>query len=61
MNWPKGVHRSEWREFNFALHQVQNVVEPKLRLAKVLVNWNQLAYALAERPRERKIQNRILG
>jgi hypothetical protein len=55
------MHRSEWREFSFALHQVQNVVEPELRLADVLRDWNQLAYALAERPREREIQDRTLG
>jgi hypothetical protein len=55
------MHRSEWREFSFALHQVQNVVEPELPLAEILCNWNHLAYALAEKPRERKIQNRMLG
>jgi hypothetical protein len=34
------------------------VVEPELPLAEVLCNWNQLAYALAERARERRTQNR---
>jgi hypothetical protein len=35
--------RSEWREFGFALHQIQNVIEPTLPLTKVLTGWNRLA------------------
>jgi len=52
--------RSEWREFGFALHQIQNVIEPSLPLAKVLNGWNHLAAALAENHRNRKAQNRNL-
>jgi hypothetical protein len=52
--------RSEWREFGFALHQIQNVIEPSLPLAKVLHGWNHLAAALAESHRNRDTQNRNL-
>jgi len=52
--------RSEWREFGFALHQIQNVIEPSLPLAKVLNGWNRLAAILAENHRNRTAQNRNL-
>ncbi|HZL50855.1 MAG TPA: hypothetical protein VFC37_07880 [Terracidiphilus sp.] len=52
--------RSEWREFGFALHQIQNVIEPGLPLAKVLNGWNRVAAALAESHRHRTAQNRNL-
>ena len=52
--------RSEWREFAFALHQVQNVIEPHVRLTHVLKHWNRMAKVLAERQRKRENQNRKL-
>jgi hypothetical protein len=52
--------RSEWREFGFALHQIQNAIEPILPLAKVLNGWNSVAAALAENHRNRVAQNRNL-
>jgi hypothetical protein len=57
----RGTHqRSEWRESGFALHQIQNVIEPSLPLAKVLNGWNHLAAALAESQRNRPARNRNL-
>lgn len=53
--------RSEWREFAFALHQIQNVIEPHLPLTKVLTGWNRLATGLAERHRKRAPQDRNLS
>lgn len=53
--------RSEWREFGFALHQIQNVIEPNLPLAKVLNGWNRMAAALAETHRNRAAQDRSLS
>ena len=68
MNFPPGVtfstgtrQRSEWREFGFALHQIQNVIEPNLPLTKVLTVWNRLAARLAERHRNRTAQDRNLN
>jgi hypothetical protein len=68
VNFPPGVtfsedtrQRSEWREFGFALHQIQNVIEPDLPLAHVLNDWNRLAAALAESHRNRTAQNRNLN
>jgi len=52
--------RSEWREFSFALHQIQNVIEPRLPLTQVLNGWNRLATALAENHRNRAAQDRNL-
>jgi hypothetical protein len=50
--------RSEWREFAFALHQVQNAIEPSLPLTQVLNGWNRLATSLAESHRNRAAQDR---
>jgi hypothetical protein len=58
---PETRQRSEWREFAFALHQIQNAIEPELPLEKVLTQWNRLATALAENHRERTAQNRNLN
>ena len=52
--------RSEWREFAFALHQMQAAIEPDISLMHVLTHWNRLATALAEGPRTREAQNRNL-
>jgi len=52
--------RSEWREFGFALHQIQNVIELNLPLTTVLTGWNRLATGLAERHRNRAPQDRNL-
>src|ERR1039458_4815864 len=47
---------SRWREFSFALHQVQHAIEPHLSLKHTLLNWNGIARALAENPRVRLLQ-----
>jgi hypothetical protein len=52
--------RSEWREFAFALHQIQTAIEPDISLTHVLTQWNRLAVALAESPRKRETQARNL-
>jgi hypothetical protein len=68
VNFPPGAtfskdtrQRSEWREFGFALHQIQNVIEPNLPLSQVLHGWNHLAAELAERHRNRPAQDRHLN
>jgi hypothetical protein len=53
--------RSEWREFAFALHQIQNAIEPHVPLHAVLSDWNRLAAALAENHRNRATQSRNLA
>ena len=65
MKFPPGAtfsketrERSEWREFAFALHQVQNSIEPNLPLTQVLNEWNRLATSLAECHRNRAGQDR---
>jgi hypothetical protein len=52
--------RSEWREFAFALHQIQAAIEPDISLTHVLTQWNRLATALAECPRKRETHARNL-
>src|SRR5580692_9823830 len=44
------------REFSFALHQIQQAIEPHLSLQKTLCSWNQIAQALAEKSRNRLLQ-----
>jgi len=53
------VH-SPWREFQFAFHQLQETIAPRLKLEQVLTHWNEIAMALAERNRKRVPQlNRL--
>jgi hypothetical protein len=47
---------SPWREFAFSLHQVQEAIEPKLSLKKIIEQWHVIANDLAERTRKRKPQ-----
>ena len=61
MFFPDRQLRSEWREFAFALHQIQDAIEPDLPLIQVLTEWNRLAAALAESHRKREAQNRNLN
>jgi hypothetical protein len=68
VNFPPGAtfsrdtrQRSEWREFAFALHQMQNAIEPSMKLIQVLNGWNRLAAALAEKHRNRTAQDRNLN
>jgi hypothetical protein len=43
-----------WREFAFALHQVQQAVDPVVSLKKILSGWNEINLALRENSRRRK-------
>ena len=54
--WRRYRPRSAWREFKFMLNQVTRAIEPCLPLAQVLVEWNDLSRALADRPRRRLSQ-----
>jgi hypothetical protein len=47
---------SRWREFGFALHQLQHAIQPTLSLANIMSGWSEIAIALAERPRKRLAQ-----
>jgi hypothetical protein len=63
-NFPPGAtfcgQRSEWREFAFALHQIQDAIGLALPLKQVMSQWNHIAAALAESHRKRSLQNRDL-
>jgi hypothetical protein len=48
-----GQSPSSWREFRFALHQIQNAIAPRLDLQQTISSWNEIARALAEPPRRR--------
>jgi hypothetical protein len=48
-----GGHVGPSREFSFALHQIQQAIEPHLSLQQTLYSWNQIAQALAEKYRNR--------
>jgi hypothetical protein len=50
------ARRSPWREFAFALHQLQQAVEPALSLQTVMEDWNAIVQALCECPRHRQRQ-----
>jgi hypothetical protein len=52
----RGAPPSPWREFSFALHQIQQAIEPRLPLQQTLFSWNQIARALAENSRTRSLQ-----
>jgi hypothetical protein len=45
--------KSAWREFAFALHQIQQAVDPVISLRKVLNEWGEIGSALGERSRKR--------
>jgi hypothetical protein len=59
---PQATHHKWWgphspsREFGFALHLVQQAIEPNLSLQQTVCSWNQIARALAERSRMRSLQ-----
>ena len=53
MNSGRSRKHSHWREFEFALHEVQQTIAPDLGLTSVLPHWNEIAAALAERNRQR--------
>jgi hypothetical protein len=44
------------REFSFALHQIQQAIEPHLPLQQTLFSWNEIAQAFAEKSRNRLLQ-----
>jgi hypothetical protein len=50
------VHRSRWREFSFAFHQLTQAIEPALSLSAMLKNWTAIVRGLAESPRQRQSQ-----
>lgn len=52
--------RSEWREFAFALHQIQQAIEPDIPLRRIIEHWDEIATALAEPSRKRVPQVRNL-
>ena len=52
----RGAPCSPSREFSFALHQIQQAIEPHLSLQQALYSWNQIAQALAEKSRKRLLQ-----
>ena len=48
--------KSEWGEFAFALHQIQQAIDPMISLRKVLSRWTEISMALGESSRTRKPQ-----
>lgn len=48
--------RSNWREFSFALHQVQSAIEPSVSLKKVIDSWSTIRGSLKEANRKRTSQ-----
>lgn len=54
--WEEKKIKSEWREFAFGLHQLQQAVDPAISLKKVLHGWGDISNALAESSRQRKPQ-----
>jgi hypothetical protein len=57
----KAGNGSAWRVFNFLLHQIQQAIEPVIRLQQVLENWNQIETDLNERSRTRQPQVKVLS
>ena len=58
--FPHGAIQSDdgnlWRETGFALHIMQQAVNPKLNLLKCIENWNNIQKKLSEKHRSRKVQ-----
>src|SRR5215472_3126556 len=52
---------SPWREFSFALRNIQQAIEPDVSLGRVLLSWNEIARALAEESRRRVLQAQIVN
>jgi hypothetical protein len=44
------------RGYSFALHQVQQAIEPHLSFQQTLYSWNQIAEGLAKKSRNRLLQ-----
>ncbi len=54
--------RSAWREFAFALHQIEEAIEPRLSMTKVLNHWNEIETCLAASARKRQLQlEKLIG
>ena len=51
-----GRIKSEWREFAFAFHQIQQAIDPVISLKKVLNDWAKIGLALGEHSRQRPPQ-----
>jgi len=51
-----GKIKSQWREFEFMLHQVQQVIEPEISLKETLIKWREISKRLSENARHRKLQ-----
>jgi hypothetical protein len=52
---------SPWREFLFALYQVQRAIEPALTLQETLARWPEIERDLAESTRKRRLQGLFLA
>jgi hypothetical protein len=52
----RGGPCSPSREFGLALQQIQQAIEPHVSLKRTLYSWNQIAQALAEKSRKRRLQ-----
>ena len=55
-SWSNRQPQSRWREFAYVFHQIQRAIEPFIPIREVLGHWNEIARALAENQRKRKIQ-----
>jgi len=49
-----------WRESAFALHLLRQAANPHLKLAQCIRHWRPIAQQLAESPRRRHSQLRLL-
>ena len=61
MSFPPGdiiynKNKSNWREFSFMYHQIQQAIEPKISLGVIMENWRDIKQSLAENSRQRKTQ-----
>lgn len=54
--WDKSKTKSNWREFAFALHVIQQAIDPTVLLDDIFKNWHSITRALAESSRERDPQ-----
>jgi ABC-type antimicrobial peptide transport system ATPase subunit len=52
----EGKTKSNWREFEFMYHQIQQAIEPKIKISTVLDEWGDIKTQLSESARRRKTQ-----
>lgn len=55
ITWKNKI-KSDWREFGFMFHQMQQAIDPAISLKVTMLKWDDICYSLGENNRIRKPQ-----